>query len=73
MVVVTQCKHCSVEIRQFNYGMGPEWLHIGDARGALATPYKICRPAPFAEPMTVEDGLRAAELLGYVPRHQRDD
>lgn len=62
-----QCKHCHVEIRQFDYGLGPEWLHIGHVAGAgggPAIPYKICRPAPVAEPLTIGEAVRIAEQLG---------
>lgn len=60
----SQCKHCHVEIHQFDYGTGPEWLHVGDATGAPAMPYKICRPAPVAEPLTIGEAARIAEQLG---------
>jgi hypothetical protein len=65
-----------VPIKTINFGTGPTWVHEDPA---YRYPYQICKTSTIAEPeakpaakpaaMTVGDGVRAAELLGYKPKH----
>lgn len=63
----TRCRNCGNEIRQYNYGIGPEWLHI-----ATPGPYKICKTAPVAEPSETV-GEWANKLLRPSGRHRKKE
>lgn len=50
------CLNCNEPIRQFNYALGPEWMHF-DPRASFpstgkGTAWKTCRAATVAEPRT---------------------
>jgi hypothetical protein len=71
-----RCRHrgCGVEIRQFNYGLGPEWLHIATNTdtGVAGQPYKICKTYTVATPpMTIGEWF--GMLTGPRKRAERDD
>lgn len=46
-----ECRFCNVTIREYNYGMGWEWLHIfTNPDLAPGQPYKICKTYTVATP-----------------------
>lgn len=46
-----RCRYCGVEIRLYDFGDGPEWLHIKTNTAAgRAGPYKYCETSTVATP-----------------------
>lgn len=47
-----RCRFCKdVEIREYDFGSGPEWLHIGtDPVTGRLGPYKHCKTSTVATP-----------------------
>lgn len=67
---IKECRFCHVLIREFNYGTGPEWLHLQSPGPGESGPYKICKTYTVATPPETV-GEWAEKMIG--PKHAKEE